>query len=103
MSMYYKPSRVDYEKYQFLIMSAPDDGNMNRYLQDMLDNNVTLLMRTCDASYSEDAIVEKGIEVKELTFSDGSAPPKSIIEEWLSIVKEHFSNRNSKPGRIGIH
>ena len=101
--MYYKPSRVDYENYQFLIMSAPDDNNMHRYLSDMVDNNVTLLMRTCDESYSDEPIIEKGIKVKELTFPDGSAPPKSIIEEWLHIVKEHFSSKHSKPGRIGIH
>ena len=101
--MYYKPSPVDYEKYQFLIMSAPDDHNMSRYLQDMKDYNVTLLMRTCDNSYSEDAIREQGIEVKELSFPDGSAPPKGIIEEWLKIVKDHFSSKNKNPGRIGIH
>ena len=101
--MYYKPSPVEYEKYQFLIMSAPDDSNMPRYLQDMKDYNVTLLMRTCDNSYSEDKIKEQGIEVRELSFPDGSAPPKGIIEEWLSIVSEHFSSKNKNPGRIGIH
>mmetsp|Transcript_26246 Transcript_26246/g.26156 ORF Transcript_26246/g.26156 Transcript_26246/m.26156 type:complete len:102 (-) Transcript_26246:213-518(-) len=101
--MYYKPSVVDYDKYKFLIMSAPDDNSMPRYIKDMKDYNVTLLMRTCDISYSEDLINDHGIVVKELSFSDGSAPPKGIIEEWMSIVKEHFSSKNKNPGRIGIH
>ena len=101
--MYYKPSPVEYEKYQFLIMSAPDDANKTSYLQDMKEFNVTLLVRTCDNSYSEDKIKEQDIDVKELAFSDGSAPPKGTIEQWLSIVTDHFSSKNKNPGRIGIH
>ena len=101
--MYYKPSVVDYDKYQFLIMSAPDDSNMSRYIKDMKDYKVTLLMRTWDISYTEDKILDEGIDIKELSFSDGSAPPKGIIEEWIKIVKEHFSSKNKNQGRIGIH
>ena len=36
--------------------------------------------------------MREGLKIVELEFPDGSSPPKSVIKEWLRVVKEHFGD-----------
>ncbi len=37
-------------------------------------------------------IIDQGLKIIELEFPDGSNPPKSVIKQWLKIVKDHFGS-----------
>ena len=96
-------SKVSYKNKHFLIMSAPDDNTINTALQDMKDNNVKILVRTCEPTYTETLINDHKIDVVNLAFPDGQNPPQAIIKQWTNLIKIHFKQEENKDTRIGIH
>ena len=54
--MYYQPTQISYEHYHFLIMSVTDEKSMKIFVKDMKKNNVKVIVKTCEAGYSTDAL-----------------------------------------------
>ena len=101
------PNPVQWNNYNFLIMSAPDDASMKRcikvrpptffYLlfQDLDSYNVKLLVRSCEKLYDDDPLIKHGIEVHELSFDDGMLPEQELIDKWIKIIDEFFKEEAS--------
>ena len=93
--MYYQPTPISWNEYNFLIMSAPDDSSMKRCIKDLENYNVKHLVRSCEKTYDESMLDEQGIKVTELMFPDGMLPDQPIIDQWLKIVDEFFTSHKS--------
>ena len=59
--MYYQPTPITWDKYNFLIMSAPDDSSMKRCIADIKNNNVKHVIRCCERTYDERPITDINI------------------------------------------
>uniref|UniRef100_A0A7S4IMA3 protein-tyrosine-phosphatase n=1 Tax=Vannella robusta TaxID=1487602 RepID=A0A7S4IMA3_9EUKA len=94
------PSLIEYKGKKFLIFDAPNDDNLSAYIREFKKHNVLHVVRVCDPTYSTEPLKENGIQVTELAFSDGASPPRSVVETWLSLVKEVNKTANAT---IGIH
>ena len=94
--MYYAPSPLNFNSMKFLMTRAPDDATMGAYVSELKKHDVTVLVRACEPSYNEKMIREAGIEVVDLSFSDGKAPPKKVIKKWLKLVEMHFKLEDSQ-------
>ena len=90
--MYYQPTKIDWGHYHFLIMSAPDQKSMKTCIKDLQKNDVKLMIKSCETTYSHDKFEKADIKVQELLFSDGQLPPKELIDKWLKIVDDFFDS-----------
>jgi protein tyrosine phosphatase type IVA len=95
------PSLIEYKGKRFLIFDAPNDDNIGVYLREFNKHTVVHVVRVCDPTYGTEALTEKHIQVTDLIFPDGAAPPKGIVDQWLNIVRT--VNRNQPNATIGIH
>ena len=73
-----------------MIMSAPDQKSMRTCIKDLKKNNVKILVKSCETSYTADQLAKEGIEVQELIFQDGQLPSQDVIDRWLRIVDNFF-------------
>ncbi len=64
--MYYQPTPINWNNLHFLILSAPDNENMNKHLRDLRSNGVKVLICTCEKHYDETQIKQQGIEFIEM-------------------------------------
>jgi len=94
------PSFVEYKTVRFLIFDAPTDANIELYIKELKDNNVTHLIRACDPSYSTEKLQQAGIEVHEMPFADGGSPTDSVVSHWLRVCKVAFKQKGAA---IGVH
>lgn len=83
----------------FLIMNAPTDKNIYSYCKQLKSQNVSIIVRVCEPTYSAEHCGEFQIEVKDHPFSDGAAPPVDVIKNWLDIVQEE----KEKGKAIAVH
>ena len=95
------PSLIEYKNRKFLIFDAPNDENLAAYLREFKKHHVVHVVRVCDPTYSTDLLADNGIKVTELPFSDGAAPPRGVVDTWLSLVKQ--VGKDDPDGTIGIH
>jgi len=86
---------------RFLIMDAPTDRNLPKYIEEMAKKNVVALVRACKPTYDTQKLVDAGIRVEELFFEDGSPPEGEVLDRWLDLVNEVFSQPNE--GCIAVH
>jgi len=99
------PSLVDYGDMQFLIMDGPSDSNIGLYIEVLKQNNISKLVRACTPTYSTDPLLKEGIQVVDLPFADGHAPPSHIISQWLDLVTKVCKSNASKTDKeiVGVH
>jgi protein tyrosine phosphatase type 4A len=91
---------IPYGKMSFLIIDAPVDHSLPQYIAELRFHNVTHLVRACEATYSLALLLQAGIAVHDMSFPDGEAPPKRVVEEWLALVDEVFGTATPpKPRR----
>jgi len=93
------PSLIEYNGFKFLVFDSPTDDNLDGYLKELVSYNVKYLVRL-ESGYSSDKVKESGIEVFDFPFPDGSAPPQSVVSQWLQVVNTMVTR---KDGIIGIH
>lgn len=95
------PSYLEYkaEGMQFLIMDAPTDANIDKYIEAMKAKSVKKVVRACEPSYSITPLENEQMKVVEMPFSDGSPPSDDIITQWLTICKEESGQKQT----VAVH
>jgi len=95
MSAVSRPTLIETKNQRFLIMDAPTDGNLPKYIEVLKKTNVVRVVRTCSPSYSTVPLERAGIRVTELAFTDGEPPPQPVLDTWLSLLAEEFENKEA--------
>jgi len=103
-----RPTLIEHDKYRFLIMDAPTDSNVDSYVEMLKKHNVTALVRACEPTYSAQPLIDAGIHVSELLFTDGEPPPDDVVNHWLDLVESEFgkvgdSGRGKVDCAIAVH
>lgn len=88
---------------RFLIIDAPTDANVEAYMKEFRDYNVTQLVRVCESTYSPDRVIAGGIPVTDMPFADGAPPPADVIDRWLALCRSTFAKGNPTRATIAIH
>uniref|UniRef100_A0A0G4HE86 protein-tyrosine-phosphatase n=1 Tax=Chromera velia CCMP2878 TaxID=1169474 RepID=A0A0G4HE86_9ALVE len=83
-----------------MIMDAPNNDNIQVYIKEMHGFGVTDVVRTCEPTYNDAILEQAGIHCHEMVFPDGDPPPEEVIRQWMTLVKEVYSN---KKGAIAVH
>lgn len=86
-------------------MDAPKQGNLHLYIKEMRKQSVTDIVRVCEPTYLAGELTTAGIQLHEMEYTDGTSPPKELIEKWLVLVdKTFFQNpANDSNACIAVH
>lgn len=95
-----QPTYLERGRLKFLIMDAPHYDNVGRYVHMLKQRKCSDLVRTCEKTYDECALIQAGITPHSLVFPDGDPPPRPIIREWLDLVETVCLENNSV---IAVH
>lgn len=67
-------------------MTRAADENLHLYLGALESHDVGTWVRACEAaSYNDKTVTDRGIALHHLSFPDGEAPPKPLIDQWLDL------------------
>ena len=80
-------------------MSAPDQKSMRTCIKDLKKNNVKILIKACETSYTKEQLTREDIEVQELIFDDGKLPTQEVMDRWLKIVDNFFDPKGVPQGQ----
>ncbi|KAL1921731.1 uncharacterized protein VTP21DRAFT_10373 [Calcarisporiella thermophila] len=86
---------------RFLIFDCPTDSTISLYLKEFHRYNVTDVVRVCEPTYSTAPLEANGIQVHDLPFRDGAAPPVHITKKWLALVEQRYREGNQVT--IAVH
>lgn len=84
-------SPVDQQK--FVILDAPTEETLPDYIDTLLNENVTEIVRICDRrvgnTYNADSLQKQtGIKViDDIKFEDGGVPSAETVERWLTLTE----------------
>ncbi|XP_075855450.1 protein tyrosine phosphatase type IVA 1-like [Microcebus murinus] len=84
------PVEIAYRNMRFLMMHNPTKTSFNRFLQELKKNEVTTLVRVCEATYNATILEKEGIQVVDWPFDDGAAPSSQIVDNWLKLIEKKF-------------
>ncbi|KAF9091918.1 Protein tyrosine phosphatase type IVA 1 [Mortierella sp. AM989] len=89
----------------FLILDCPSDATLAAYLPVLEEHHVTDLVRICEGSpYDAKPLSDIGICVHDnMKFTDGTAPGKEVISNWLDLNDQVFFNSEDKDRCIAVH
>jgi protein tyrosine phosphatase type IVA len=92
-------------KIKFMIMDAPSDVNVHIYGQVLKRHGVSDVVRVCDPTYSKEKLEREGIQLHDMGFEDGEAPPASALQQWLQLVdlRCRESQAAGKTATIAVH
>jgi protein tyrosine phosphatase type 4A len=90
MSIGTKPTLIEVNPMRFLIMDAPKQGNLHLYIKEMRKQSVTDVVRVCEPTYLAGELTAAGIQLHEMEYTDGTSPPKELIDKWLVLVDKTF-------------
>lgn len=97
-----KPTVIDDTMNTFLIMDAPNDANIAAYVELARKKDIGYIVRACEPSYDKKPLENAGLQVVDIPFSDGTPPPTSVVESWLSICETARISRKKAEPRAGI-
>ncbi|KAK9889426.1 hypothetical protein WA026_004696 [Henosepilachna vigintioctopunctata] len=83
-------AEISYKGFRFLITDRPSDQTIPNYLQELKKHQVTAVVRVCQPSYKTEDLKNEGIEVYDLSFNDGTSPPKEVLEGWFKVLRKQF-------------
>lgn len=94
-----RPTYLEHQKSQYLIMDAPTDHNLPAYKEMLQKKNVSNVVRTCKPTYNPAPLQDARIHMHELPFKDGAPPPTGVLDAWLDLI---YNEKNS--GRcVAVH
>jgi len=95
------PSLVEYKGSKFVICDAPNDENIDSYINEFKKFNITHLVRACDPTYTTDKLGTAGITVHEMSFPDGGFPSDNVVNDFLNVCK--ITYKTNKDAAVGVH
>jgi protein tyrosine phosphatase type 4A len=99
-----RPSLIEHGPYKFVIMDAPTDANITSYIDQLKKNDVSVVVRACEPTYSVAPLNDAGIRVEEMPFNDGDPPPDDVVNRWMELVEYEFVKGTEKPRTaIAVH
>jgi len=98
-------SIIEHPPYRFLVSKVPSDSNLGEFKKLLKENNVSLVIRACEPSYSSEELEKAGIQIYDFNFPDGSGPPKAVLQKWLKTLHETFVEKaeENKGKTIALH
>ncbi|ELK18119.1 Protein tyrosine phosphatase type IVA 1 [Pteropus alecto] len=84
------PVEIAYTNMRFLIAHSPTNASLNKFLQELKKNNVTTIVRVCEATYNTTILEKEGIQVLDWPFGDSGPPSSQFVDKWLTFVKQKF-------------
>ncbi|CAM9372488.1 unnamed protein product [Choristocarpus tenellus] len=87
-----KPSLVVWHRLRFVVMDAPRPNNLHLYLRELEKHNVVCVVRVCEPTYPASDVTAAGIQLLEMEYDDGDAPPPHIINQWVDLVRTTFKD-----------
>ena len=90
---------MNHKSLKFVIMDRPTKFNLPAYLRELKTAGVTAIVRVCEDTYDATEATKAGIEVHDMPFDDGTAPPKEVLARWRQVVK----GSEAAGGRVAIH
>mmetsp|Transcript_96934 Transcript_96934/g.269679 ORF Transcript_96934/g.269679 Transcript_96934/m.269679 type:complete len:170 (-) Transcript_96934:123-632(-) len=93
---------VEHGKFKMIIMDAPSDANSATYVKELKALGVTDVVRTCEPTYKTERFEKEGIQVHEMTFPDGAAPPEDLIQRWNELICKTYKSKDPA-GLIAVH
>lgn len=87
------PAVIEYKKMRFMIMDRPTNANISHYIEELKQRDVHEVVRVCEPTYNVEPLRKEGIKVLDWAFDDGAAPPKTIVEDWLNLIKIRFHDK----------
>ncbi|KAL0080362.1 protein-tyrosine phosphatase-like protein [Phycomyces blakesleeanus] len=84
------PTYIEYKGKRFLIVDTPSALSLPLYIKEFERWHVTDVVRCCEATYSQQVLKDRGIQVHDWVFTDGEAPSNKIVEGWLNLVEQRF-------------
>jgi len=94
-------SFIEYQSVRFIIHEAPSESNLSTYVKIFQENNVRLLVRAAQVTYSIAQLQEIGVAVLDLPFEDGEPPPSDVVTKWNKATRDVFA----QPGKpvVAVH
>jgi len=86
------PARIEFKGMKFLITDRPTDNMIPTYIMELKKNNVSEVVRVCEASYKIEELESQGIKVRDLAFDDGTSPPQNVVDDWFEILKNNYQD-----------
>jgi protein tyrosine phosphatase type 4A len=92
---------VEYNSLRVLIMDRPSKANISQFVIELKKCGVSDVIRVCEPTYNRELLTKEGINLLDLTFDDGAAPPQQIVQQWLELVKSRLEENSDAV--IAIH
>jgi protein tyrosine phosphatase type IVA len=79
------------KRHTFIVFATPTVANLRTYIQKIKghDTPPTVWVRACAPIYDDSELLDAGLTIYDLQFTDGSTPPDSILDQWSKILKRH--------------
>lgn len=78
----------------FVVSRSPGADNIDRYIELWKSQSVSHVVRACEeVLYSPDRVIDAGIQVHNMSFPDGTIPPKDVQARWIDLVDHVFPRR----------
>ncbi|KAJ8652964.1 hypothetical protein O0I10_011427 [Lichtheimia ornata] len=82
---------------RFLILDCPTESTLPYYLDEFKRYNVTTVVRCCQQTYNANRLNDQGIQVLDMPFKDGGAPPPTVVRDWLALIDRESARATSHP------
>jgi len=81
-------SEIEHKKLRFLIINGPNDKNIEQFIGECRKYNVCDVVRVCEPHYDAALVEAAGISVHDWCYQDGTAPPDTLVKDWLALVHQ---------------
>lgn len=99
-----RPTLVEHGRLRFLVMDAPTDSNIQQYVEQLKRHDVVVVVRACDPTYGTQPLADAGIQVEEMSFTDGEPPPEDVVVRWLQLVDAVFGEaEGAERPAVAVH
>lgn len=73
------------------------------YISEFARHNVKHVVRLCESPYSAERLQYVGIQVSDMPFKDGEAPPAEVVRRWLAITDEVIAMPEDQRCAVAVH